>query len=206
MAAVGFACFGMNLVGVDADGEPCTPVFTYAANSNRCAPSPPASSPYPSPGSGNSSGQNPADGPPAAKDDVTKRLRDALEKTGSGGKGGLEEARRRTGAPTHMSYAPTQLLRWLQAEEEAPPTVMTRATIVQREGEGGRREGQRRHVKVWQTLPSLIAARWCCLASAPVSYSEASWMGLLDLRKLEVRERGGENESEHEGARFRTWR
>ncbi|CAN0512896.1 unnamed protein product, partial [Scytosiphon promiscuus] len=30
VAAVGFACFGMNLVGVDADGEPCTPVFTYA--------------------------------------------------------------------------------------------------------------------------------------------------------------------------------
>ena len=87
---------------------------------------------------------------------------------GVGGEGGLEEARRRTGAPTHVSYAPAQLLRWLRAAASTVP---------------GQR---RRRVKVWQTLPSLVAARWCRLASAPVSYSEASWMGLLDLRKLDV--------------------
>lgn len=37
VCAVGFACFGMNLVGVGADGNPCTPVYTYAnseSNSN----------------------------------------------------------------------------------------------------------------------------------------------------------------------------
>ncbi|CAM9534609.1 unnamed protein product, partial [Ectocarpus sp. 12 AP-2014] len=120
--AVGFACFGMNLVGVNAGGKPCTPVFTYAGSSGAsCGPSP----------------------------------------MGRGGKGGLEEARRRTGAPTHVSYAPAQLLRWLQETTTAGT------------------------VKVWQTLPSIIAARWCCLRSAPVSYSEASWTGMLDLRKLE---------------------
>lgn len=131
MVAVGFACFGMNLVGVDADGQPCTPVYTYANSS---------------PGSA----------------DAIKRLAESLDRTGRGGEGGLDEARQRTGAPTHVSYAPVQLLRWLETTTQ-------------------------RRVKVWQTLPSLIAARWCRLASAPVSYSEASWMGLLDFRRLQVR-------------------
>lgn len=138
MVAVGFACFGMNLVGVDADGQPCTPVYTYA---NSC--------------------------PESAE--VMNRLRESLELTGRGGTGGVEEARQRTGAPTHVSYAPVQLLRWL-------------ATTA-----GGGRTNVARRVKTWQTLPSLIAARWCRLTSAPVSYSEASWMGLLDFRRLEVR-------------------
>lgn len=138
MVAVGFACFGMNLVGVDADGRPCTPVYTYASS---C--------------------------PESAK--VVKRLRESLERTGSEGTAGVEEARQRTGAPTHGSYAPVQLLRWLAGTA----------------GEGG--TDAVRRVKTWQTLPSLIAARWCRLTSAPVSYSEASWMGLLDFRRLEVR-------------------
>lgn len=170
MAAVGFACFGMNLVGIGDDGKPCTPVFTYAANpapSVSSGPSPPNPSPAAAGGPGRSRGATGPSGCPA-EDDVMKRLREALEKTGAGGEGGVEEARRRTGAPTHVSYAPAQLLRWLRATAKTP---------------------QRRRVKVWQTLPSLVAARWCCLASAPVSYSEASWMGLLNLRKLDVRER-----------------
>lgn len=199
MAAVGFACFGMNLVGVDADGEPCTPVFTYAANSNRCTPS---SSPAPPLATrGRMSSEEEVASP--VKDDVMERLRESLEWTGTGGEGGLEDARRRTGAPTHVSYAPAQLLRWLRATEVSVP----RATVEQGDGEQQHKGQQRqRPVKVWQTLPSLVAARWCRLASAPVSYSEASWMGLLDLRKLEVRERvrdtreGGKREEESEAA------
>lgn len=111
--------------------------------------------------------------------DVMRGLRESLERTGSGGAGGLEETRRRTGTPAHVSYAPAQLLQWLTAAATTPER-----------GAGGGEQPQdagTRRVKVWQTLPSLIAARWCCLASAPVSYSEASWMGLLDLRRLDVR-------------------
>ncbi|CAM9098022.1 unnamed protein product [Ectocarpus fasciculatus] len=179
--AVGFACFGMNLVGIDASGKPCTPVFTYAgsAGSSR-GPSPS------SPAAGASSKDSPAGGCSGEKD-VMKRLRKSLERMGRGEKGGLEEARQRTGAPTHVSYAPAQLLRWL----EETTTAATVATSIRERVERGDsnqprwRPPQRPHVKVWQTLPSLVAARWCCLRSSPVSYSEASWMGMLDLRKLE---------------------
>ena len=192
MTTVGFACFGMNLVGVGEDGKPCTPVFTYAANSH---PSPLHSSSAPTPAP-SPTGEFCFAGCPPVEDDVMKRLRGALERTGFGGKGGLEEARRRTGAPTHVSYAPAQLLRWLQRTSSssssstapvASSTVATGEGEREREGEGSPRVQQQRRVRVWQTLPSLIAARWCRLASAPVSYSEASWMGLLDLRRLEVR-------------------
>eukprot|EP00752_Nemacystus_decipiens_P010274 g9156.t1 len=234
VTAVGFACFGMNLVGVGEDGKPCTPVFTYAANSNpspshssASAPTPtstPTTSPAGDPSSagflraGYPAGAVGSGGscPSSVEDDVMKRLREALERTGLGGKGGLEEARRRTGAPTHVSYAPAQLLRWLRRRASSSSSSTTTATATAtatapvsaattttgtREGEGEgegssrvqqrwRRQQQlqlqgRRRVRVWQTLPSLIAARWCRLASAPVSYSEASWMGLLDLRRLE---------------------
>lgn len=89
----------------------------------------------------------------------------------------MEEARQRTGAPVHVSYAPVQLLRWLVLGGDGGDVAID-------EGIGG---GVNMKVKVWQSLPSLIAARWCCLQSAPISYSEASWTGLLDFRKLEVR-------------------
>lgn len=153
VVTVGFACFGMNLVGVDGDGRPLTPVYTYANTSSASA-------------------------------GAMKRLREALERTGRGGAGGLEEARRRTGTTTHVSYAPVQLLQWLEEEEASS----------KERGLGGKRRPdtdaqqrqRQRSVKAWQTLPSLVAARWCRLLSAPVSYSEASWMGLLDLRRLKV--------------------
>lgn len=187
--AVGFACFGMNLVGVDASGKPCTPVFTYAGSSgSSCGPSP---SPPPPAGDG-SSKDSPAGGCSVEKD-VMKRLRTSLERMGRGEKGGLEEARRRTGAPTHVSYAPAQLLRWLQ-ETTTAATVATPTRERANKGDSNQRRWQppqRSHVKVWQTLPSLVAARWCCLRSSPVSYSEASWTGMLDLRKLEVKTQEG---------------
>lgn len=154
VVAVGFACFGMNLVGVDGDGRPLTPVYTYANTSSASA-------------------------------GAMKRLREALERTGRGGAGGLEEARRRTGTTTHVSYAPVQLLQWL--EEEASSSSKERGLGGKRRPDTDAQQRQRqRSVKAWQTLPSLVAARWCRLPSAPVSYSEASWMGLLDLRRLEV--------------------
>lgn len=151
--AVGFACFGMNLVGVTEDGTPCTRVYTYA-NTGSTSPSVPGGDSY------------------SLATSLMRRLKQDLDRlgysSGSGAGGtrglGLEETRQRTGTPTHVSYAPIQLLRLLK---ECPDVA--------------------RKVKTWQTLPSLIAARWCGLSRAPVSYSEASWMGLLDFRKLEVR-------------------
>ncbi|CAN0153614.1 unnamed protein product [Discosporangium mesarthrocarpum] len=94
--------------------------------------------------------------------DAARGLRLALSETCSQERG-LEAVHQRTGAPVHGSYAPAQFLR-LMAEE---PEVAHR-------------------VKLWQSLPSLIMAKWCCLKKgAPVSFSEASWTGLLDFRKLE---------------------
>lgn len=144
----------MNLVGVDADGHPCTPVFTYANSS---------------PGSA----------------DITKRLRESLQRSGHAGTHGLEETRQRTGTPIHVSYAPVQLLQWLartsnedgEEKESRPDESKPRAKV-----------------ETWLTLPSLIAARWCCLSSAPVSYSEASWMGLLDFRGLVVKREDARND------------
>lgn len=154
VVTVGFACFGMNLVGVDVDGHPCTPVFTYANSS---------------PGSV----------------DITNRLRESLERAGDAGTHGLEETRQRTGTPIHGSYAPVQLLQWL----------IKRSNEEGEEKESRSDESKpRAKVKTWMTLPSLIAARWCCLSSAPVSYSEASWMGLLDFRRLEVKREDARND------------
>ena len=183
----------MNLVGVGADGKPCTPVFTYAALSPNCRP--------PSVGSADASAE--VEGRSSEESSVMKDLRESLERTGPRGKGGLEEARRRTGAPTDVSYAPAQLLWWLRARR-TEVRGMTAATTATREGEEGRgsspgqqqqpqqqQEEKFQPIKVWQTLPSLIAARWCRLPSTPVSYSEASWMGLLDIWKMEVTGRDG---------------
>lgn len=155
--AVGFACFGMNLVGVTEDGTPCTDVYTYANTGS-------ASSSVP----GGDSERLTSSLMTCLKQDLDRLGHSSESGTGSGRGGnrvqGLEETRQRTGTPTHVSYAPIQLLRLLK---ECPDVA--------------------RKVKTWQTLPSLIAARWCGLSSAPVSYSEASWMGLLDFKKLEVR-------------------
>ena len=40
-------------------------------------------------------------------------------------------------------------------------------------------------VWLWQSLPSYLAARWAGVAAAPVSYSDASWWGLLNRHTLE---------------------
>ncbi|CAM9269041.1 unnamed protein product [Chrysoparadoxa australica] len=69
----------------------------------------------------------------------------------------------RTGAPClHPAYAPAQLLQ-LSTDE---PEVM-------------------QQVASWQTLASLAIASWCGRKTCPISYSEASWMGLLDVRELQ---------------------
>jgi gluconokinase len=64
-----------------------------------------------------------------------------------------------TGAPIHASYALAQLRHLYQDHPDVA-----------------------RRVARWQTLPSCCVARWLRVSHMPVSYSEASWTGLLDYR------------------------
>eukprot|EP00947_MAST-08B_sp_MAST-8B-sp1_P000637 g637.t1 len=123
--AVAFDCFAMSLLGVDATGEPVTPVFTYADRHQGTAAQ-------------------------------VRRLRADLAKTGQ-----VEELHQRTGAPLHTSYAAGQLCR-LAAEDAA---TMAR-------------------VAKWQTFSSFCLARWTGKPFLPISYSEASWTGLMNVANL----------------------
>lgn len=71
----------------------------------------------------------------------------------------LVELYQRTGAPLHSAYALPQL-RALYADPEEPCKT----------------------VYVWQTIASTCLARWTGRDFLPISYSEASWTGLLNFR------------------------
>ena len=74
----------------------------------------------------------------------------------------VESTYQRTGATTHTSYV-TVLLKRLQCEE---PELLDR-------------------VKKWQTFTSWIVGRLCGdVNNVPLSYSEASWTGLLNIRTM----------------------
>jgi gluconokinase len=68
----------------------------------------------------------------------------------------------RTGCPLHTSYMPARL-RWLETEHP----------------------DQARQVARWLFVGSLLYARWFGQPVIPVSYSVASWTGLLDRRRLD---------------------
>lgn len=160
----------MNLVGIGEDGKPCTPVYTYAMNSS-------------SPLTVSDRVRRRFADPVSAKNtDSTRQaialLRTGLERTAGDAHevraprgAGLEEARQQTGTPAHASYAPVHLL---QLVSEYPAVA--------------------RKVKTWQSLPSMMAAKWTCQHSVPVSYSEASWTGMLDFRTLKVGDLNGRYE------------
>jgi len=124
--AIGFACFGGTLVGLDQSCNPVTPVYTYAD----CNPTTQA---------------------------YSEQLKDRLKQEGV-----LEELFQRTGTPIHSAYALAQLYR-LQKEDP----------------------GLWAHVHKWQTLVGLIVGRLTGQGTAPVSYCEASWTGLLNFRNCE---------------------
>ncbi|KAG7386301.1 hypothetical protein PHYPSEUDO_000429 [Phytophthora pseudosyringae] len=79
-------------------------------------------------------------------------------------RGELEEAHNRTGTVVHPAYAPATFLR-LHDEEPA---------LVER-------------VAKWQSLSGYLIGKWTTAAQQdgclPISFSEASWMGLLDFRR-----------------------
>ena len=77
------------------------------------------------------------------------------------GPSGVASAFQSTGAPLHAAYAAPQLLR--AAVESA--SMLGKVTK-------------------WQTISSYLAARFAQVPWAPVSYSEASWTGMLNWRKL----------------------
>ena len=75
----------------------------------------------------------------------------------------LEAMYQRTGAPLHVSYALPQL----------------RAFYAKKEN-----QHLANRIERWQTLSNICLHRWCgkpCL-QMPMSYSEASWTGMLDFR------------------------
>jgi len=74
----------------------------------------------------------------------------------------LEKVCQETGAPLHPCYAPAQLRRLAREE----PALLAK-------------------VKKWQTLSSFITARWMGRPHLPISFSEASWTGLLQVWRLQ---------------------
>jgi gluconokinase len=72
---------------------------------------------------------------------------------------GLEQLYQNTGAPIHSAYALPQLRELYHS-----------------------RPDQAQPIFKWQTIASLCLSRWTGTKTLPISYSEASWTGLLNFR------------------------
>ncbi|RMX65855.1 hypothetical protein DD238_002778 [Peronospora effusa] len=78
-------------------------------------------------------------------------------------RGELDQAHNRTGTVVHPAYAPATFLR---LHEEEPSVVQ--------------------QVVKWQSISGYLIGKWTTVAQngcLPISFSEASWMGLLDFRR-----------------------
>ena len=179
VAVVGFAAFVMNLVGVDQAGHPITPVLTYAdrhpstgayveklrdqiaakAREEKEQQKGKLSS-LSTPASVASRYLNYYAGGSAPTTGTSKATTSSSNSSST--TGSSSNIYDTTGAPIHTAYAAPQL--WRMAEQEGE--------LISR-------------VFKWQTLVSLALARWTGATHVPVSYSEASWTGLLDFRALE---------------------
>ena len=96
----------------------------------------------------------------------------------SGGSEMLRQFHQRTGVPTpHSSYLPA-LLRRLSAEQADMIRRLKAGAPARTEGVVG---GGIAALSCWQTLSSHIVARWAGRVHMPVSYSEASCTGMLDV-------------------------
>ena len=73
----------------------------------------------------------------------------------------IQHMYQRSGAPIHSAYALPQLL-----------DIYTNS----------RYESVRKDIHKWQTIATLCLCRWTGERFLPISYSEASWTGLLDFR------------------------
>jgi gluconokinase len=72
----------------------------------------------------------------------------------------LDHLYQQTGAPIHSAYALAQLRQFYHSSSTATQNCISK----------------------WQTISSVIASRWTATASLPISFSEASWTGLLNVR------------------------
>ena len=127
---------------------------------------------------------------------LRKRLSARLRERG--GLGGLYDA---TGVPLHASYAPALLEELAElAELESLPEASSKEPLYRGDraageasasGEGERSRSSSLGVSVarvacWQTVSSWVIGRWCGnLPVVPVSTSEASWTGLLNIHSCD---------------------
>lgn len=148
VVGLGFSTFAMNVLGVDAAGEPVTPVYTVRADLRRAVARVNANGSM----DGWMDTQYAGRRPGAAA--CARQLREALV-----GRGALDDAHDRTGTVIHPAYAPATFLR-LHHEE---PSVAE-------------------SVHKWQSISGHFIGQWTGSNCVPISYSEASWMGLLDFR------------------------
>lgn len=118
VAGVGLSTLAGTVAGLDGDGEPVTPIYTYADS----RPSPDA-----------------------------QQLRTELD----------ADVYQRTGCPQHPAYFPSRL-RWIN---RTAPQVAKR-------------------VRTWVDVGTLLYRRWLGRDNVPMSYSIASWLGMLDRRRL----------------------
>jgi gluconokinase len=72
----------------------------------------------------------------------------------------LDPLYQKTGAPIHSAYALAQLRQFYHSSSKATQNCILK----------------------WQTISSVIASRWTANATLPISFSEASWTGLLNVR------------------------
>jgi gluconokinase len=72
----------------------------------------------------------------------------------------LDYLYQQTGAPIHSAYALAQLRQFYHPSSKATQN----------------------HIFKWQTISSVIASRWTASKTLPISFSEASWTGLLNVR------------------------
>ncbi|KAL7552236.1 hypothetical protein ACHAWF_015468 [Thalassiosira exigua] len=131
VVAVGFSTFVMNLVGVDANGDPVGEAATLSYACNR--------------------------------EDVLKECRSLIRTLGPDE---LKSMHQRTGAPIHSGYAAPQLLAFYKNPENR--------SMIEK-------------IESWQTISGLCIHRWTGKRRLPVpmSYSEASWTGMLNFRTCE---------------------
>lgn len=78
----------------------------------------------------------------------------------------MEEMYQKTGAPIHSAYALPQLLDIYDDKNQSYQHV-------------------RQSVHKWQTIASICASRWTGTTFLPISFSEASWTGLLNFHTCE---------------------
>ena len=119
IAAVGMDTLASTVLGVDSEGHPATPIYTYA------------------------------DMRPSREVDALRRDLD------------VTAVYQRTGCPLHTAYVPARLL-WLRR---------TLPDIVRR-------------VHHWVDVGTFLYMNWFGRSDVPVSYSIASWSGLLDRHRM----------------------